>query len=61
MNLILMKYNFFPAVIRTEKKRLYLDALQKADKRDIYPFIKFIAGELIDTQENVINDLELYG
>jgi Fic family protein len=61
MNLILMKHNFFPAVIRTEKKRFYLDALQKADNGDIYPFIKFIANELINTQESVINDLELHG
>lgn len=61
MNLILMKHNFFPAIIRTEKKRFYLDALQNADNGDIYPFIKFITQELIDTQEVVINDLELYG
>lgn len=60
MNLILMKYNYFPAVIRTQKKRLYLDALHKADKKDIEPFITFITQELIDTQENVIKDLEIY-
>ena len=61
MNLILMKYNIFPAVIKTEKKRFYLDTLQKADKGDIYPFIKFITSELIETQESVISDLEQYG
>jgi len=58
MNLILMKHNFFPAVIKTEKKRKYLRALQKADKGDINPFITFIATELIETQESVINDLK---
>lgn len=61
MNLILMKHDFFPAVIKTETKRKYLNALQKADNGDIYPFIKFMASELIETQENVINDLELHG
>ena len=61
MNLILMKNNFFPAVVKTEMKRKYLDALNKADNGDIYPFIKFMASELIETQENVINDLEIHG
>ena len=61
MNLILMKHNFFPAVISTEKKRKYLTALQEADKGNIYSFIKFMTSELIETQENVINDLEING
>lgn len=61
MNLILMKNDFFPAVVKTETKRKYLDALHKADNGDIYPFIKFMASELIETQENVINDLEVHG
>lgn len=58
MNLILMKKGYFPAVIRTEKKRFYLMALQSADNGDLEPFIRFIAEELINTQENVITDLE---
>lgn len=57
MNLILMKKGYFPAVIRTESKRFYLQALQSADEGDIVPFIGFIADELIDTQEKVIADL----
>jgi len=61
MNLILMKNNFFPAVIKTETKRKYLKALQEADNGNIYPFIKFMTHELIETQESVINDLELHG
>ena len=58
MNLILMKQGFFPAVIRTEKKRLYLETLKEADHGDISPFVQFIAGELIETQEKVIADLQ---
>lgn len=58
MNLILMKQGFFPAVIRTDQKRLYLDALQQADNGDIMPFVQFVARELIQTQESVIADLE---
>jgi Fic family protein len=58
MNLILMKRGFFPAVIKTEKKRGYLNALHQADNGDLSPFISFVAKELIETQERVIFDLE---
>ena len=58
MNLILMNKGFFPAVIRTEKKRFYLDALKQADEGDISAFIRFIAQELIQTQQQVITDLQ---
>lgn len=57
MNLILMKKGFFPAVIKTEKKRKYLEVIHEADRGDINPFVIFVAGELIETQEKVLNDL----
>ncbi len=60
MNLILIKYDFFPAIIKTERKREYLNTLQEADRGEIYSFIKFIIHELIETQKSVINDLETY-
>ena len=58
MNLVLMKHGYFPAVIRTEKKRLYLETLKQADSGDISAFIQFIASELVQTQEKVIADLQ---
>ena len=58
MNLVLMKQGYYPAVIRTEKKRFYLDALKQADNGDITPFIQFVASELVETQERVIADLQ---
>lgn len=58
MNLILMNRGFFPAVVRSEKKREYLGCLQKADLGEIEPFISFIASELIETLERVVDDLE---
>ena len=60
MNLVLMKKGFFPAVIKQERKRLYLNALNQADKGDLLPFISFIASELIQSQEGVISDFEGY-
>lgn len=57
MNLILLKNGFFPVVVRNDKKRMYLDALSKADNGDLIPFIRFISTELIETYERVIDDL----
>ena len=57
MNLVLMKKGFFPAIIKTERKRKYLDTIQQADKGNISPFVGFIASELIETQEKVLSDL----
>ena len=59
MNLILIKTGFFPVVVRTERKRIYLNALSKADKGDLIPFIQFISEELIQTYEDVIKNLTL--
>ena len=57
MNLILMQKSFFPAVVRTEKKRKYLNVLHQADEGDISPFIEFMAMALIETMEGVLVDL----
>jgi len=57
MNLILMKKNFFPAVVRTERKRKYLNVLHQADEGDISPFIEFMAMALIETMKGVLVDL----
>ena len=57
MNLILMNKGFFPAVLKSEKKRKYLAALQEADSGDIVPFITFVTLELIETLESVLSDL----
>lgn len=47
MNYVLFKNNLPPIVIKTENKRNYLSALNKADSGDIESFIKFIAQQLI--------------
>jgi len=56
-NLILIKNHYFPVVIRSEKKRRYLQALQEADGGDISPFVEYITTELIETLERVLVDL----
>ncbi len=56
-NLILIKNHYFPVVIRSEKKRRYLEALQQADGGDISPFAEYVTTELIETLERVLVDL----
>lgn len=57
MNLILMQKGFFPVVIRSQKKRIYLEALQSADQGDLSPFMQFLIEEVIETQDGVLSDL----
>lgn len=47
MNYVLFKNNLPPIVIKTESKREYLAALNRADSGDLDFFIKFIATQLI--------------
>lgn len=58
-NLILMKNHYFPVVIRSEKKRKYLETLHQADAGDISPFIEYVTEELIETLERVLVDLTI--
>jgi Fic family protein len=57
MNLILIKKSYPVAIIKNENRRKYLTTLNHADKGDIYPFLKFIADSLIDTEKIIIEEL----
>jgi len=59
MNLILIKKGFFPVIVKTEKKRQYLNVLSEADQGNLNPFIEFIAHELIETYQHIIKDLTI--
>lgn len=58
MNLILMKAGYFPAVVRLETKRRYLDALSQADHGNLVPFISFVADTVIATKQSVLEVLD---
>lgn len=58
MNLILMKAGYFPAVVRLETKRRYLEALSQADHGNLVPFISFIADTVIATKQSVLEVLD---
>lgn len=57
MNHLIMHRGFVPAIIRNEKRRLYLNAITEANNGDMIPFTEFIAKSLIDTQKRVVTDL----
>ncbi len=54
MNLILMRQGHFPAVIRTETKRRYLEVLSLADQGELAPFAAFVAEAAIATKLSVL-------
>jgi Fic family protein len=56
MNFILMKAGFVPVVIFFEKRREYLQALEKADQGDRDTFYAFILQSLLDTYELMSGD-----
>lgn len=58
MNLILMHKGYFPAVVRLETKRRYLDALGQADRGHLSPFVEFVADSVSTTQESVLEVLD---
>ena len=53
MNLILQHYDLPPAVIQVESREKYAECLQLADHGDILPFVRFVAGSLLETMELV--------
>ena len=58
MNLILMHRGYFPAVIRVETKRRYLEALTAADQDRLSPFIGYVSDAVISTQTSVLQVLD---
>jgi Fic family protein len=57
MNLVLMRYGFLPAIIRSEDKPGYLAALRVADGGDKTAFVEFIAERVQHSQQVMLNAL----
>ncbi|QTR48920.1 Fic family protein [Candidatus Thiothrix anitrata] len=57
MNLILLIQGYTPVIVRTTKRRIYLQALAAADRDDIEPFLDFIADSMLDTQRVILEEL----
>lgn len=57
MNIILMKANFPPAIIKNEKRREYYDVLSAGDAGNVLPFICFVVEAIIATQQSILDVL----
>lgn len=57
MNLILIKNNFPPAVIKNERRREYIQHLSSANKGELNPFIIFIAESCLHTLQMISAEL----
>lgn len=58
MNLILMNKGYFPAVVKLENKRKYLETLSEADRGNLKPFVEFIVNTIITTKQSVLEVLD---
>ena len=57
MNLIFIKKGLPSAIIRNEKRRLYLETLARADQGNLEPFARFVGESLVSTQKVIVEAL----
>lgn len=57
MNLIFIKKQYAPAIIRKEQRRAYLETLGVADEGNLGPFTELVARSLLNTQQIILQDL----
>lgn len=57
MNLVLLKRGYCPALIRNEDRRPYLQSLQSADRGNNADFVRFVARSLLQSQNELLDDL----
>jgi len=57
MNLILIKHNYTPTMIKKEQRREYLESLTLTDQGNLAPFIELVANSLLSTQQVILQDL----
>ncbi len=58
MNLILMRSGYPPAIIKMEDRQDYLEAIREVDRNDLEPIVRFVAGSLVETLEQILADLK---
>jgi len=60
MNLILLRKQFPPAIIKIEDRKTYIESLSRADKGEFEPFIELITNSLIETQELILSEIKKF-
>ena len=59
MNLVFLKKQYAPAIIKTEQRRAYLEALSVADAGNLGPFTELVARSLLNTQQIILEDFNV--
>lgn len=59
MNLVFIKKQYAPAIIKTEQRRAYLEALSVADAGNLGPFTELVARSLLNTQQIILEDFNV--
>lgn len=59
MNLVFIKKQYTPAIIKTEQRRAYLEALSVADAGNLGPFTELVARSLLNTQQIILEDFNV--
>lgn len=59
MNLVFIKKQYAPAIIKTEQRRAYLEALSVADAGNLGPFTELVARSLLNTQKIILKDFNV--
>lgn len=59
MNLVFIKKQYAPAIIKTEQRRAYLEALSVADAGNLGPFTELVARSLFNTQQIILEDFNV--
>jgi len=57
MNLLFIKKHYAPAIIKTEQRRAYLEALSLSDAGNLGSFTELVARSLLNTQQIILQDL----
>lgn len=57
MNLVLLKHEFPPAIIRTETRKDYLQALEQADDGNHEPFYEIVAGSVLEVLRTCLAEM----
>lgn len=58
MNCLLIQAGYPPAIIRSEERRKYIQAINQADQGELAPFVQYIGQSLLQTEDTVLAILE---
>lgn len=58
MNCLLIQAGYPPAIIRSEERRMYIQAINRADQGELAPFVQYVARSLLQTEDTILSILQ---